>query len=538
MDADDHAFIQHIARVHEHATAVLQVPQRVGDCFAVVLRNEHAVATLRHGAGHRAVVVEHVAGQTGAAGQGQEFALEADQATRRNAVLDAHATLAVRLHVGHFAAAATQLFHHAALVTFFDIHREHFVRLALHAVDVLEHHARAADRQFVAFTAHVFQQDGQVQFAATGHQENVRVVGVFDAQRHVLQQFLFQALADLAAGDELAFATGQRRAIHHEVHGQRRLVHRDRLHRLGRFRITDGDTDIDLLDAGHQHDVAGAGRFGLRAVETLEGEHLADLGLAAVLVAVIDDHFLVRLDAAALDAADAQLTDVGRVVERTDLQLQRRVLIHFRLRHVLQDGVEQRAHVGARLVGIQHREAVQCRGEHDREVELFVGGTQLVEQIEGVVDHPVRACARAVDLVHHDDGLQAESQRLAGDEAGLRHRAFDRVDQQQHRIDHRQHALDLAAEVGVARGVDDVDVRAFVFDRAVLGENRDAAFFFDIAGIHDPLGHLLVRCEGAGLAQQLVNQRGLAMIDVRDDGDVAYGAGHGNGATQKINTRV
>jgi hypothetical protein len=29
--------------------------------------------------------------------------------------------------------------------------------------------------------------------------------------------------------------------------------------------------------------------------------------------------------------------------------------------------------------------------------------------------------------------------------------------------------------------------------------------------------------EGAGLAQQLVDQRGLAMIDVRDDGDVAYG---------------
>ena len=155
-----------------------------------------------------------------------------------------------------------------------------------------------------------------------------------------------------------------------------------------------------------------------------------------------------------------------------------------------------------------------------------------------MVDDPVRTRARTVDLVDDDDGLEAQRQCLARDEAGLRHRAFDRVDQQQHAIDHGQYALDLAAEVGVARGVNDVDVRAFVFDRAVLGENRDAAFFFDIAGVHDPLRHLLVRCEGAGLAQQLVNQRGFAMIDVRDDGDVANGAGHWNGATQKINTRV
>jgi hypothetical protein len=57
-------------------------------------------------------------------------------------------------------------------------------------------------------------------------------------------------------------------------------------------------------------------------------------------------------------------------------------------------------------------------------------------------------------------GAQAERQRLAGDELGLRHRAFGAVDQQDHAVDHREDALDLAAEVGVAGGVDDVDARA------------------------------------------------------------------------------
>src|SRR5690606_28069190 len=160
------------------------------------------------------------------------------------------------------------------------------------------------------------------------------------------------------------------------------------------------------------------------------------------------------------------------------------------------------------------------------EIQLLFRGTQLVEQIEGGVDHEIRARARAIDLVDHHDGLQAQGQRLARDEAGLGHRAFDGIDQQQHAVHHGQHALDLAAEVGVARGVDDVDVRAFVFDGAVLGQDGDAALALDVARIHDPLGHLLVVAEGAGLPQQLVDESGFAMVHVGNDGHVAQSSFH------------
>ena len=166
-------------------------------------------------------------------------------------------------------------------------------------------------------------------------------------------------------------------------------------------------------------------------------------------------------------------------------------------------------------------------GEDHREVELRLGGVQLVEQVEGGVDDVVGPRAGAVDLVDHDDRLQAQRQRLLGDEARLRHRAFDRVDQQQHAVDHRQHALDLAAEVGVAGRVDDVDVRALPLDRAVLRQDGDAALALEVVAVHHALGHLLVLAEGAALAQQLVDQRGLAVVDVGDDGDVADLAGHG-----------
>src|SRR3546814_8655764 len=85
---------------------------------------------------------------------------------------------------------------------------------------------------------------------------------------------------------------------------------------------------------------------------------------------------------------------------------------------------------------------------------LLVIGADTVEQFEDLVDHPVRTRADTVDLVQHDDRVEAHVEGLLRDEACLRHRAVARIDQQQHRVDHRAHALDFAAEVGVSGGVD------------------------------------------------------------------------------------
>jgi hypothetical protein len=51
-----------------------------------------------------------------------------------------------------------------------------------------------------------------------------------------------------------------------------------------------------------------------------------------------------------------------------------------------------------------------------------------VEEIEHVIHDPVRSRAGPVDLVDHDDRLQALGERLARDKARLRHRAFNSVD--------------------------------------------------------------------------------------------------------------
>ena len=109
-------------------------------------------------------------------------------------------------------------------------------------------------------------------------------------------------------------------------------------------------------------------------------------------------------------------------------------------------------------------DAVARRGVDDRRVELRLVGLELDEQVEHLVVHAHRIGARPIDLVDDDDRRAAERERLAQHEARLRHRAVERVDDEQHAVHHAQDALDLAAEVGVARRVDDVDLRAVPAD--------------------------------------------------------------------------
>ena len=89
------------------------------------------------------------------------------------------------------------------------------------------------------------------------------------------------------------------------------------------------------------------------------------------------------------------------------------------------------------------------------------------------------------------------------DEAGLRHRTDDGVDEQQHRGDHRQYALYFATEVGVAGRVDDVDAVILPAHRRVLREDRDAAFLLLVIGVHHAFHFLAARSERARLLQRV-----------------------------------
>ncbi len=167
------------------------------------------------------------------------------------------------------------------------------------------------------------------------------------------------------------------------------------------------------------------------------------------------------------------------------------------------------------------RHAEPARRVQERRVDLRARRLEVHEQLEALVVHPQRLGVGPVDLVDHHDGLEAQRQRLARHEPGLRHRPLGRIHQQQHPVHHLEDALDLAAEVRVPRRVHDVDLGVAPAHRGVLGEDRDAPLPLQRIGIQHALHHLLAGAEDARLAQHHVHESGLPVVDMGDDGDVA-----------------
>jgi polyphenol oxidase len=167
-----------------------------------------------------------------------------------------------------------------------------------------------------------------------------------------------------------------------------------------------------------------------------------------------------------------------------------------------------------------------ARGVEHREVELLVGGVERDEQVEDLVEHFVgRASGRSILLIT-TIGLRPRPSALPSDELGLRHRAFGGVDQQDDAVDHREDALDLAAEIGVAGGVDDVDAVSRSIRRGGLARMvMPRSFSRSLESIARSSTRWLSR-KVPDWRSRLVDERGLAVVDVGDDGNVALGAEH------------
>ena len=140
--------------------------------------------------------------------------------------------------------------------------------------------------------------------------------------------------------------------------------------------------------------------------------------------------------------------------------------------HVRDEQLEQRPQVLALDALLERRPAGARVRVDDRELDLLVVGVEVDEQLVDLVDDLLDARVRAVDLVDDEDHRQPRLERLAQDEARLRQRALGGVDEQHDAVDHRQPALDLAAEVGVAGRVDEVELDLLAVARACSGRRR------------------------------------------------------------------
>ena len=188
--------------------------------------------------------------------------------------------------------------------------------------------------------------------------------------------------------------------------------------------------------------------------------------------------------------------------------LQRRLGVAFRGRQMLDDSLQHR---------VDSDPVLRRDGEGGEGVEPEV----LVDLLE----HPVDVRRREVDLVDHRQQIEVvlQGQVQVGDR--LRLDPLGCVDDDDRAVARHQRAPHLVGEVHVSGGVDQVQpvgptVLRGEGERDRVALDRDAALALELHVVEHLVAEL-ARSHAVARLDQAIGERRLAVIDVRDDAEVA-----------------
>ena len=185
---------------------------------------------------------------------------------------------------------------------------------------------------------------------------------------------------------------------------------------------------------------------------TLKGVQFLDLCLLQRTVTMSDGHLHTILQLSTMYTTHGDTALIARIVERGDQHL-RCTLYLLRSRNHLDNLIQQISDIVGRRLPVLTHPAILGRTINHREVELILGS---------------RTAVGLIHLIDHHNRLQTDLQGLLQHEARLGHRALKGIDEQQTAVGHIQHTLHLTTEIGVSRGINNINLRSFPIDADVL----------------------------------------------------------------------
>jgi hypothetical protein len=155
-----------------------------------------------------------------------------------------------------------------------------------------------------------------VQQTAARHEELIALLFArHDAQGDVGFQLPHEPITQLAARDIGPFLAAEGRIVDAEEHVEGRLIDLDRRQGDRVVDVRDRVADVDLLQADHGTDVAGADLVRFDAAQPVERVKLLDDGVDAAAVVLHHGDALILANLAGVDLADRDPADVVTIVE-------------------------------------------------------------------------------------------------------------------------------------------------------------------------------------------------------------------------------
>ena len=194
IGADYHSLIHHSACSDKQIAAFLSVVQSVHNRFAGFKSDKRTGSSSGNFAAIFVVFIEYRTHNAFASRIGEKFGFIAEQSARRNRKFQFHA-VSGRRHGFKFAGAHAHFGYNRAHAVFRDVGNHNVDRFAQNAVYFFIQNARLRNLEFVAFSSHVFDENGQVHFASAAHLERFACFAVVYSYAYVANRFLIKARA-------------------------------------------------------------------------------------------------------------------------------------------------------------------------------------------------------------------------------------------------------------------------------------------------------------------------------------------------------
>src|ERR1700739_3389762 len=185
MLADHNAFIDFDAGSHEEHSTTLHAIKGIRCGRAVAVGDESSAGPLRDLALVWHVTVKERIHYDGAAGFGQHFTAQTDQAAAGNTELQTHTAVAVVVHLKHLAASRSKTLNHGPDKGVGYVDGEVFHGFQYFAIVGFGNDLGPAHHKLKAFATHHFDQDGKLKLSAAENLEAVGAAGFFDADGDV-----------------------------------------------------------------------------------------------------------------------------------------------------------------------------------------------------------------------------------------------------------------------------------------------------------------------------------------------------------------
>ncbi|MPM36221.1 hypothetical protein SDC9_82816 [bioreactor metagenome] len=226
------------------------------------------------------------------------------------------------LHILHFSFALADRFDYRTHVLFRGIDLNAFKRFASYAINFSDDNFWTGYLQFIAFTTHVFNQDGQVQLATSGNNPSIRGVCRIDTQRYISMQLFHQTFFDFAGSDPFTFAACERRVVCKESHLQCRLIDMQNRQSFTMVSRRHRFPNKDIFHTGNGNQIASFSFFDFDAVQTEVTKQFCNSEIFEGAVQFKQRYLVPNFDCSAEYATDTDTANKVTVVQQSYLELQ------------------------------------------------------------------------------------------------------------------------------------------------------------------------------------------------------------------------